>query len=697
MNFGRIKKCCAAYLLFLLLPAALCFSQYVNDPAPSEIIKKYKSVLKYERDPVKAAEAHYMVGYALESLGKETEATAEYLKIIINYPDVTEFNKKAEERLAGLYSGFSQRSREISGDYELGDAEKDPAIFFAYIKALYENHRNMGQYDKALSVLRELYDMEPNNPAYLVDMGDIYLHGYNDTDKAIFHFEKALELFPDDPRAYAGIGRAYEKKEDLDKALQFYTKAAEIAPASPAAIYGLRRLDGIRLANNKRLIKDWYFIGPFDNREADIDAKFPPEEKIDILAGYASGNKESIKWFRPFDYNSFGYVDLNEIFTPNDFVTAYALTYAYSQADKNLEIRLGAEDSVKLWLNDEIVITDSETKDARLDDKVVTASFKKGWNKVFLKLSDTWGSWGFYFRVTDPSGRPVDNIVFDPLRNTERVNDIYGKLKRQKRFRITRIAAIYGLAFLTLGFGMYLMVSNIIGKIKINRMKEDFISSVSHELKTPIAAVRMLTETLKMGKIKNEDKKDEYYGMIIRESDRLTRFITKILDFSKLEKGGKVFYFENADIVEVSRAALDIFKDETQDPALNVSFNSEEPKVEAEIDKDAIFQVVFNLIDNGYKYSGESKNISVSVKRSKKNALIEVSDKGLGIPKDKVERVFDKFYRVERDTGFSVKGSGLGLAFVKSVVDAHGGKVAVESEVGKGTKFVISLPLVRAQ
>jgi len=676
---------------------SLNFSHAEEIRAPRDTVKHYRALLKTSADPAQTAEAHCKIGLALEELGRETEATAEYLKIIINYPEVKSANKLAEEGLGRLYSGFSERSRELAGEYKGKEAEKDPTIFFAYIKSLYEDHRNLGQYKRALHVLEKLYDMDPENESYLVDMGEIYLNGYGDTGKAIFHFEKALEINPNNIKAYVDTGRAYEKKGDHETAVTEYRKAAEISPASPWAIYGLRRIDGIRLAGNRRLVKDWYFLGPFDNSDNEgLRKEFPPEKTIDLDAAYTGKDGLSIKWFRLFDYDSSGYADLNELFSPNDFAVAYALTYVNCPREKEVQFRLGSEDGIKIWLNDKKIFTHNISRPAVVDDDVVAVRLKKGWNKILLKASDTWGSWGFYFRVTDLKGNPIEEAVFDPLRDNERLRRIYGKLTREKRFRITRIAATYTAAISLLLLGLYLMISNIHNKIKITRMKEDFISSVSHELKTPISAVRMLVETLRRGKIKEPSKVDRYYGMIIKESDRLTRFINKILDFARIEKGGKVFYFEKANVAELAETAAGTYKDEAQDEGLKIRANVEKSEILAEIDKDAVLQIILNLIDNGYKYSGEEKDITVNVKEAGENVRIEVIDKGSGIPKNDIEKIFDKFYRSERDMAKGVKGSGLGLAFVKRVIDAHSGKIAVESEVGKGTKFIILLPVGKA-
>ena len=688
-------------LLYLPLIALVLFYSTSlfceGELSPQEAIRKYRIITQTATDPKEVANAHYEIGAALEKLGQNNEATAEYLKIIINYPELSEVTRKAENNLANLYSGFREKAVELKGEYEAGNEQKDPHMFFAYIKSLYENHRNLAQYKRALYVLEKLYDMDPENPSYLVDMGEIYLHGYNDTDRAIFHFREAVRLNPRDAKAYAELGRAYEKKGDYESAITVYRKAADISPANPWAIYGLRRIEGIVLASDKRLIKDWYFLGPFDNTAKDaLNKNFPPEGTIDLAGEYTGKGGILIKWSRPFSYDVSGDVDLNLLFKPNDYAVAYALTYAHSPKDKKVQLRFGAEDGIKIWLNDKVVVKSEIAKAGEVDSDIVEVNLKKGWNKILLKVTDTWGSWGFYFRVTDLNGKPVEDIIFDPLKDQDRVKYVYGKFVRERRSKFTKMAALYTLAVSSFLLGLYFMISNILSKRKINRMKEDFVSSVSHELKTPIAAVRMLAETLKRGKVKGAGREDQYYGMIIRESDRLTRFINKILDFAKLEKGGKVFYFEEDDICALAKTAIDIYGDEAQDKDLKLSLDLEKEDLKAEVDKDAILQVMLNLVDNAYKYSKDEKDITIGVKDSGQNITIEISDKGIGIPKDSIEKVFDKFYRVDRYFTKHVKGSGLGLSFVKDVINSHSGKIAVQSEPGKGTKFIISLPKKRA-
>ncbi|MCK4463064.1 MAG: HAMP domain-containing histidine kinase, partial [Candidatus Omnitrophica bacterium] len=332
---------------------------------------------------------------------------------------------------------------------------------------------------------------------------------------------------------------------------------------------------------------------------------------------------------------------------------------------------------------------------AQFDKDIIEVRFIKGWNKILIKTAENWGSWGFYFRITDLNGNTPGDVTFDPLKDDARVKKIYARLKRQKGIKIARTTLFYGFTLLILSSGIYLLISNIYNKIKIRQMKEDFISSVSHELKTPLAAIKMFTETLNMGRVKSEKQIKEYYATIIRETDRLTRFINKILDFQKIEKGKKIYSFENVSIKNLLASAIDIYKDQVQDEGLVVEEECPSDLPEIEVDEDAMLQVLLNLLTNAYKYSKVEKYIKVKARAEGNFIFISVIDRGMGISKDRITKIFDKFYRVDRDSAKDIKGSGIGLAFVKSVVEAHNGEIAVESQLNKGSTFTISLPIKR--
>ncbi len=677
--------------IFILLAAVIfCLPIHAQSEEAftlQEKIKFYRQIIKQEQDPQVLAETHYKIAELLETLGRDTEATAEYLKIILNYPRVAYFSKKAEERLAILYGKFK----------ETPEITKDPAIFFTYIKSLYETYRDQGKYDKAVYLLKKLIKLHPSNQAYYLDIGNIYLDGYNDADTALKYFNKLVELNPEHPSVYTDIGLAYEKKDDVENAVKYYRKSVEISPLNAWSMYGLLRMQALKLAEEKKLVKDWYFIGPFDNADGKgLEKDFGPEDKIeDLNKAYKGLNGTNIKWFRAFSYADSGYVDLNKMFQVNDSVVAYALTYAYSEKERDLEIRLGSDDGICVWFNNQLKFKKDVTRPAQFDKDIIKVRFVKGWNKILVKTAENWGSWGFYFRITDSNGNTPGDITFDPLKDDNRVKKIYARLKRQKGMQIARTTFFYGFTLLILLLAVYFLISNIYNKIKIRQMKEDFISSVSHELKTPLAAIKMFTETLNMGRVKSEKQTKEYYATIIRETDRLTRFINKILDFQKIEKGKKIYSFEKVNIKNLLTSAINIYKDQVQDEKLVVEEEYSDDLPEIELDEDAMLQVLLNLLTNAYKYSKVEKYIKVKARAEGNLIFISIIDRGMGVSKDRITKIFDKFYRIDRDAAKDIKGSGIGLAFVKSVVEAHDGEIAVESQLNRGSTFTISLPIKR--
>ncbi|MDD5439301.1 MAG: ATP-binding protein [Candidatus Omnitrophica bacterium] len=661
---------------------------------PDEVIKIYRQIIKEETDPAVLAEAHFKIAEVLESQGKDNEATAEYLKIILNYPGVGEYAKSAEARLANLYNKFQGKDGRLPAGEEAKEETKDPAIFFTYIKSLYETYMDQGKYDKALYLIKKLLSMDSSNQDYYEDIGNIYLNGYNDPDTAMTYFNKVVTLNPNHPKVYTDLGLVYEKKNEIDEAIKNYRKGIELSPLNTWSMYGLARMEALELAKDKKLIRDWYVLGPFPYTGKNALAReYGPESNPDTAKAYTGSDGKNIEWRRPFGYDDSGYVDLNNIFVKNDMVVAYCLTYAYAEREQKLQFRIGTDDPMVVWLNGTPVFKkEAILKPAQYDSDVVRVTFKKGWNEILIKSVEQHGMWGFYFRITDEAGNTPPDIIFDPLKDNQRMKLSYAKLRKQEGFKLAKTTLLYGTSMVIFLSGVYLLLSNIHNKAQIREMKDDFIASVSHELKTPLAAIKMFTETLNMGRVTDPDKIKEYYLTIIRETDRLTRFINKILDFQKLEKGKKVFSFESVDIRAIIKNAATIYKNQVQDEHFSVEEDYADDVPDVEVDEDAMLQVFLNLLTNAYKYSNTEKYAKLRVWKDDSGVYASVTDHGVGIPKDKLGKLFDKFYRADREAIKDIKGSGIGLNFSKSVVEAHGGKIWVESELNKGSIFTIWLP-----
>lgn len=245
---------------------------------------------------------------------------------------------------------------------------------------------------------------------------------------------------------------------------------------------------------------------------------------------------------------------------------------------------------------------------------------------------------------------------------------------------------------LILLIGAIYLYSNIRKEVKLTQIKSEFISNVSHEIRTPLALISMYIETLEMGRIKTPEKINEYYRIISQETTRLSGMVNKILNFSKIENGTRKLNLERLDINETVMQVMKSYSFHLESKSFEYVTNlkSNIPLVYA--DKELITDCLINLVDNAIKYSAVNKYIEINTGLKNNYVFIEVTDKGLGIPKEKQKLVFDKFYRVtEGNLAHKAKGSGLGLSIVKSNIDAHQGKIELESTPGIGSTFRILL------
>jgi signal transduction histidine kinase len=241
--------------------------------------------------------------------------------------------------------------------------------------------------------------------------------------------------------------------------------------------------------------------------------------------------------------------------------------------------------------------------------------------------------------------------------------------------------------------GIIFTIRAVVHESEVSRIRSEFVSNVSHELKTPLALIRMFGETLDTGLVTDEKKRREFYSIIRKESERLTHLINNVLDFSKVESGTKEYNFEEADLIKIVRDSLEAYKFHIRDLGFEIKSKLSDNLVVSKIDKDAISQVLLNLLSNAVKYSNTKKYIYVEVSKNSTWAQILISDHGIGMSKEQLKKIFDKFYRVPTPEVKKARGSGLGLTLTKHIIDAHGGSIEVESEFGKGSTFIIRIPL----
>jgi signal transduction histidine kinase len=242
-------------------------------------------------------------------------------------------------------------------------------------------------------------------------------------------------------------------------------------------------------------------------------------------------------------------------------------------------------------------------------------------------------------------------------------------------------------------FGTYVLLHGVRRELHLAEMRTQFVSSVSHELKTPLTAIRMFAESLRMGRPAEPAAQAEYLETIISESERLTRLLNNVLDFSQLERGTTRYQLRPVHLQEVVAAAARAVRYPLAQQGFELQTEIDEGLCPVRADADAMQQAVLNLLSNAIKYSGESRRIDLSLHADNGHAVIEVRDHGLGIPPKEQRRIFEKFYRVPSPTVQQIPGTGLGLTLVEHVVAAHGGRVEVESTPGEGSTFRLRMPL----
>ncbi len=255
-------------------------------------------------------------------------------------------------------------------------------------------------------------------------------------------------------------------------------------------------------------------------------------------------------------------------------------------------------------------------------------------------------------------------------------------------------ALIYNsILLITLIIGAVIIFRNIRKEVRLAQMKSDFVSNVSHELRTPLALIRMYAETLEMGRVKNEEKRQEYYNIINKEGARLTRLINNILNFSRIESGRKEYSFKELDLNTIIRDTAAIYSYHVQSKGFDFNIKLAEDLPAIYADQEAITECIINLLDNAVKYSDKQKYIKISSGRDADRVYFEIADHGIGVDQKDLDRIFDKFYRVSTGSIHTTKGSGLGLSLVQHIIDAHAGEIEVQSRPGEGTSFRLLFPI----
>jgi two-component system, OmpR family, phosphate regulon sensor histidine kinase PhoR len=261
------------------------------------------------------------------------------------------------------------------------------------------------------------------------------------------------------------------------------------------------------------------------------------------------------------------------------------------------------------------------------------------------------------------------------------------------RARSARNLLLIGILDVLLIGAVWLVYRTLNKEMDLVRLKGDFVSNVSHELRTPLSLIRMFTETLSMKRVPTEEMKQEYYETILQETERLTRLINNILNFSRMEAGKKQYHLETIALNDVVTSVLNSYAPhlEHQGFTMVVNLGTGLPAVCA--DREAIAEALINVFDNAVKYSPGDKYIRVKTGTRDGMIYVELEDHGMGIETHESKKIFDTFYRVTTGLTNNIKGSGLGLSLVSHIMDAHKGSIELESTPGKGSTFRLLFPI----
>ena len=257
---------------------------------------------------------------------------------------------------------------------------------------------------------------------------------------------------------------------------------------------------------------------------------------------------------------------------------------------------------------------------------------------------------------------------------------------RRDRFLLgAGLALVYGVV----GAGVFFSWRVFRREWELNRMKSAFLANVSHELRTPLALIRMYAESLMLGRVADEEKRTEYHQVLVRETGRLTHLINNVLDFSDIESNRIRFEFRTASLPGLVRRVLTDYGPQMEQAGTTIESHISDDLPDIPLDEGAMTQAVLNLLDNAAKFSTGPPEVRVRV-YANGDLFLEVEDHGPGIPPEQRARIFEPFYRA--NPGIAPKGSGLGLAVVRHVVEAHGGSVHAEAGGAGGSRFVIRFP-----
>lgn len=240
--------------------------------------------------------------------------------------------------------------------------------------------------------------------------------------------------------------------------------------------------------------------------------------------------------------------------------------------------------------------------------------------------------------------------------------------------------------------GIMCLIHDVTGRYELDKSRREFVADVSHELRTPLTGIKGAVETVLENPTLDEDTKNNFLEMAIEECDRMTRLVGDLLVLSRLDNKKTSWKIETFDAERFIEHIYDVMSVSAKERGQTLTMKCESDIPDVTADKEKLQQVIINIVSNAIKYTPKGGNVAITAKNSGEFFLISVSDNGIGIPKDDLPRIFERFYRVEKSRTSDAGGTGLGLAIAKEIIDAHGGDIKIDSEIGRGTHVDVFIP-----
>jgi signal transduction histidine kinase/tetratricopeptide (TPR) repeat protein len=510
-----------------------------------------------------------------------------------------------------------------------------------------------------------------------------------DYPRAIRSYQKLLDSSGAPLQAYLlhRLARSYHKASRLDDAVRAYQKLASLNPTyigklpsdliarSELCAIAAERRDPAALAANALEMYSNLSMGRW---RLEKTRYFYYSDQLRSWLKDSATTADNIKTIEKLEERKLALAEAVEelLVEPKRLLFAdTAVCVAFWQKDPLRAIVLSGDFlGSRLWPR-VVLPADDDGLDAVLyspDDRVVFGSPPEG--VPSLSLTRTVQLAGAPFRIQVWPREP---------------DALYADLKNRQHLYMATLIFVVAL----LVFGSYITARTVRRELEVARMRADFVSTVSHEFRSPLTGIRQLAEMLLHGRVPGAERQRRYHKMILQESERLARLVENLLDFSRMEEGRKEYRLAPLNTSVWLRELAGAFQSEIAENGISVVANIPEDLPSISADGEALECAVHNLLDNAVKYSPGSQTVWLDAAAGNGNVTISVRDRGVGIGETDRKHIFDRFYRVDGEISRKVKGAGLGLSLVRHIVAAHGGGIKCESRVGEGSRFSIRIPI----